>query len=62
MHLSRSSLQQRSNDLLALARARGVRTLNVGVSTIARNIGVSTIELNVGAPTAALASYKLCST
>jgi len=42
MHLSRSILQQRSNDLLALARASGLRTLNVDVSTIARNVGAPT--------------------
>jgi len=44
-------VQQRSNDVLALARAPGVRTLNVGVSTIARNVDVSTIEQNVGVST-----------
>jgi hypothetical protein len=44
VHLLRSSVQQRSNDLLALARAPGVRTLNVGVSTYQQNVGVSTIE------------------
>jgi hypothetical protein len=51
VHLSRSSVQQRSNDVLALARAPGVRTLNVGVSTIARNVDVPTIEQNVGVST-----------
>jgi hypothetical protein len=45
MHLSRSTVQQRSNDLLALAGAPGVRTLNVDVSTFARLSTVNSFQL-----------------
>jgi len=45
VHLSGSSVQQRSNDLLGLARAPGVRMLNVGVSTIEQDVGEQTTTL-----------------
>jgi hypothetical protein len=38
-------VQQRSNDVRALAMRRGVRMLNVDVSTIEQNVGVSTMAL-----------------